>query len=176
MDAILDNKLTRGCLGITGFMILAVAVTSTIVVVMTGLGTVATVATAVCSAFTGLLGAALCVWGVRGLMARDHSGAEEAILEVAQQTGGQVQVSTVAAQTHLSLREADEVLDELARERVARLDIDEQGNEVYEFPGLEEADFEDTDRPVVFDDRDFNFDRTMRKAAKTVKHVIEVID
>ncbi|MFB6351142.1 MAG: hypothetical protein ABEN55_09165, partial [Bradymonadaceae bacterium] len=130
---------------------------------------------AVCSMFTAVLGAAMCVWGVSGFVTDDRSDAEQAILRVAKRSGGNVQVSTVAAETDLSLQEADDILDELAREGVARLDIDEEGRELYAFPGIEEAEI-DEQGEVVLDDRNFDFDKTMRKAAKTAKHVIERLD
>jgi hypothetical protein len=175
MDDIVDNKATRGCLALTGFLAIAFATTASILVVLAGLGTIATTATVLCSGFTGLFGAVIGVWGVRGLMSKDRSGAEDAILRVAKRTGGGVQVSTVAAETHLSLREADRVLDELAREGVARLDIDEEGHEIYTFPGIEKAEIDDRGE-VTFDQRDFNFDRSMRKAVKTAKYLIDKID
>ena len=139
----------------------------------------------VCMLFTMVFGGVLTLWGIRGLLSKDHSGAEEEILRVAQRNGGTVQVSTVAAQSDLSLREARDVLDELAREGIARLDIDDEGRECYSFPGLEDVEFDERedepkklsfDERVVFDKSDFDFDRSMRKAVKVAKKVVDIID
>ena len=186
MADIIDHKATRGCVGSAGFMTIALSVTAMVIVLLAWPGTVATLATMVCMLFSLAFGGVLTLWGVRGLLSKDHSGAEEEILRVAQRNGGTVQVSTVAAQSDLGLREARDVLDELAREGIARLDIDDEGRECYSFPGLEEVEFEQDDHreqkklsfdeKVVFDQSNFDFDRSMRKAVKVAKKVVDIID
>ena len=179
MADIIDHKATRGCVGSAGFMTIALSVTAMVIVLLAWPGTVATLATMVCMLFSLAFGGVLTLWGVRGLLSKDHS-------RVSQRNGGTVQVSTVAAQSDLGLREARDVLDELAREGIARLDIDDEGRECYSFPGLEEVEFEQDDHreqkklsfdeKVVFDQSNFDFDRSMRKAVKVAKKVVDIID
>lgn len=64
------------------------------------------------------------------------SSPERAVLKCAQKNNGVVTIPMVALSSNLSMVQAKAELDRLFREEFCTKDIDQDGNEIYEFTGL----------------------------------------
>lgn len=65
-----------------------------------------------------------------------NSSRERAVLKCAQDNNGVVTIPMVALSSDLSMAQAKVELDRLFRENFCTKDIDQNGNEIYEFTGL----------------------------------------
>lgn len=63
---------------------------------------------------------------------------ERQVLTLASENGGWISVPQVAARTELSLADSDRMLTRLAKEGFARMEVDEEGDTRYVFPGLDD--------------------------------------
>lgn len=161
MDDFFDKNWVRAGLAVTGLLAAAMSLFVLIYGIIDTVNTpnpdiAGAVFASLCMLFSGAAGAFTCWWGYTGLT--DDSGetddaspdVETQILEVAESHGGRVTVPMVAADTELSLSEADETLTRLAKQGLAQMNIDADGNNVYEFAGLDDPS-EDTADGSVFD-------------------------
>lgn len=149
MKDFLNNPWVRGLVGLTGFFVGGVSLFFLLGVVIatassgpeSWIGGV--VGSGVCLAST-VFGAAMCWYAFNGLPVGDQGeGAEEPsledqLLEIARDNGGRITVALAAAETDLSLSEADEMLTRLAKRDLAKMEIEADGDDVYVFPGLED--------------------------------------
>lgn len=65
---------------------------------------------------------------------------EDQLLEVANSHDGRVTVAVAAAETTLSLADAESILPRLAKDGHLRMDIDGDGDNAYAFPGLDDSE------------------------------------
>ncbi len=65
---------------------------------------------------------------------------EQLVLKLAEASGGRITIAQIASQTSLSVAEAKESLEELARQGVAEVLFDDDGAIVYELKGLGKQD------------------------------------
>jgi len=145
MDDVLDSTWARGCFGIIGFAVAGGALTTLVMILIVGTGggeleLAGTVGASICLTCTALASGALCAYGIEGLLAERTVGRriEDEILGVARDHGGTVTVAQIAGDTRLTLEESRAVLDDLAREGLVRMHVDDRGTEQYQFSGLDE--------------------------------------
>lgn len=102
----------------------------------------------ICTLIPTGFGAALVWYGFGDVLPFGNSGGSEGeddqlpdhekeILRVARTTGGRVTPALVAAETTYSIEECSKRLEELTTKGYVRMDIDDDGNVVYAFAGLE---------------------------------------
>lgn len=148
MEKFLNHRVVRAVIGIIGFGIAGCSfalVTAGIADSIGGnpeneLGGI--LFATLCMLTTGLFGSGMCWFGYKGVFGEPEPAVdpEDQVLEVAKQHDGQVTTAAVAANSALSLGEADETLTRLAEQGLARMDIDAQGDKVFVFSGLDGSD------------------------------------
>lgn len=77
---------------------------------------------------------------VRGILGKDEkrSRLEKEIVKLAQRKGGQLSILEIVAETSLSTKEADEIMEEMTVKGYVTMDVTESGGIVYTFPGMAE--------------------------------------
>ena len=156
MRSFINAKIVRGLIGLTGFSITGLS----LAILATGLATELTgpttdlagaIGASVCMLFTSTIGAVLVWFGWVGIFGDEptDSDVELEILELAARTDGAISIARVAANTDLSLEQSEDILEDLAKKGLARLDLDDEGNRIFVFSGLEETllDDDDGDQP-----------------------------
>lgn len=148
MEKFLNHKAVRAIVGVIGFGIAGCSfafVTAGIADSVQGdpeQDLAGVLLATFCMLTSGLFGSGMCWFGYKGLFGDPEPAVapEDQVLEVAEQSEGTVTPAEVAADSELSLREADETLTELAEQGLARMDIDSGGDKVFVFSGIGDAE------------------------------------
>lgn len=144
MEKFLNHKVTRAVVGVIGFGIAGCSfafVTAGVADSVQGdpeHDLAGIIVATLCMLTTGLFGSGMCWFGYRGIFGDPEPTVdpEDQVLTVAEEHDGRVTAAAVAADSDLSLREADETLTRLAEQGLARMDIDAAGDKVFVFSGL----------------------------------------
>lgn len=167
MDDLLDNRWIRIAFAATGFGIVGLAAALLVTIVLGGGNVAGTAGAAVCVSFTLLFGAALCGYGLWGVFSDDggERAGEDRILKVARMHDGRVTVAQVAQGADIPMRDAQAMLEDLAREGLVRMEIADNGVEQYVFSGLGEEGA--TELPEQ------SYEATLREARERVGQIGE---
>jgi hypothetical protein len=148
MEKFLNHKVTRGVIGVIGFGIAGCSFSIVAAGIADSIGgnpeqdLAGILLATVCMLTSGLFGSGMCWFGYRGIFGEPEPAVdpEDQVLEVAKQNDGRVTAAEMAANSDLSLREADETLTGLAEQGLARMDVDNEGNNVFVFAGVGDSE------------------------------------